>query len=287
MRGRLSAGLLSGLLVLGCGGNSDDEEPAGPHAIYVVPSSWDKLAGGTFFNHPWPSDLRREDDDTIRFAGYPNPRETPIIDIYIESMAHILTGFSPAAPGYVRFTAAIDPSTLPESPLAATDASSSVQLLDIDPSSPEHGTRKPVALQFRKEVGVYYETNTLAFMPALGRPLRPSTRYALIVTDSIRTESGGRMGRSSDLSRVLGLSAASGPTSAARDQLSSAIDDIAGLGIEPKHIIELAIFTTDSPTKQTETLRDWVRFELPRAQRHYRQLGREGSGPERHRRLRS
>ena len=47
-------------------------------------------------------------------------------------MAGVLDGFSPVAPGYVRFDTAIDPTTLPESPMASSEPTSSVQLIDVD-----------------------------------------------------------------------------------------------------------------------------------------------------------
>ena len=66
-----------------------------------------------------------------------------------------------------------------------------MQLLDIDPSSPEVGQRKLVSLEWRAPAGVYYQPNTLAFMPTVGFPLRPQTRYALVVTDALQAEEGG------------------------------------------------------------------------------------------------
>ena len=68
-------------------------------------------------------------------------------------MAGVLDGFSPAAPGYLRFTGDIDPGTLPATPRDALDPGASVQLLDIDPTSPEHGQRKLVSLQWRQAAG--------------------------------------------------------------------------------------------------------------------------------------
>src|SRR5206468_4331869 len=54
-------------------GQTSDAAPR-PQAIYVVPDTLDALAESTFFDHPWPSDLRRDSSGVIRLAGYPNPR---------------------------------------------------------------------------------------------------------------------------------------------------------------------------------------------------------------------
>jgi hypothetical protein len=265
MRGRSSLALVLVLLLcsVGCGDGESDEEASGPSGVYVLPQSFESLAEDTFFDHPWPSDLRKEADGTVRFTGFPNPRLSPILEVYVESMAHMLDGFSPVAPGYVRFTSALDPATLPDTPITAADPSSSVQLIDVDATSPERGMRKRLAVQFRKEAGVYYLPNTLAFMPALGVPLRPHTRYALVVTKAVRTESGASVSSSRDLSRVLGLTPSSGASAAARDALAPSIEEIEAAGIARGDIVQLTVFTTDAPTEETEKLRDWVRESYP------------------------
>src|SRR5258708_6124022 len=84
-----------------------------PRARFTVPSSLAALDGDHFFDHPWPSDLRREADGTVRLAGYVNPRESPLIKKYIAQLSGRLDGFSPAAAGYLAFSAKIDVTSLP------------------------------------------------------------------------------------------------------------------------------------------------------------------------------
>src|SRR6185295_11572574 len=182
----------------------------------------------------------------------------PIIDTYAEAMQNRLFGFSPAAAGFVRFSVALDASTLPADPMAARAATSSVQLIDIDASSPVRGERQRVSLHLRGEPGVYWPSNTLAFMPTLGFPLRPGVRYALVVTDQVRAVGGGRIAPSPDLSRVLGLTAASGPTEAAKRELADALNAVVLAGVARERIIQLAVFTTNDPVGELEKIRDWV-----------------------------
>jgi hypothetical protein len=254
------------LAVLGCSSNeAESQAPLGVEgeSIYVVPASLSELAEETFFDHPWPSDLRKESDGTVRFEGFPNPRHKPILSEYIASMKGVLTGFSPVAAGFVRFTVPLDPASLPSTPKEALDPKASVQLIDIDPGSPEHGARKPVTLAFRRDVGVYYPPNTLAFMPTLGFPLLPNTRYALVVTRAVRGENGGRIGPSADLRQVLGTDAASGPRTAAHDALADAVQEVADAGIAAEDLVHLAVFTTDDPTAETAKIADFVRKSYP------------------------
>ena len=60
-----------------------------------------------------------------------------------------------------------------------------MQLIDVDPMSPERGRRVPLQFYFR-EVGTrYWPSYTLAVAPEWGFPLRGRTRYALAgTTDS-------------------------------------------------------------------------------------------------------
>src|SRR5262249_36783028 len=157
---------------------------------------------------PWPSDLRLE-NGSPRFTGYYNPRNISVIDQYIETMKGLLDGFSPAAAGYVRFTAAIDPSTLPASPKAGLGPSASVQLIDVAPAPPEPGKRQLISLEWHENEAVYYRSDTLAFMPTIGFPLRPRTRYAFVVTDALKAADGTLIGPSVTLKAVLGLSSSS------------------------------------------------------------------------------
>src|SRR5262245_11129311 len=74
---------------LGC---SDDRGPD-VHARFALPSSWDELAEATFFDHPWPSDLRVVGGHP-RWTGYYNPNLVPIFDEYIQTVEPLLDGFS-------------------------------------------------------------------------------------------------------------------------------------------------------------------------------------------------
>lgn len=248
-------GLLS---TLGCGSSTDDGgSTAGGQSIFVVPADLAELAEETFFDQPWPSDLRKESDGTVRFEGYPNPREKPILIDYIQSMKGVLRGFSPAASGFLRFTVALDPSSLP-TPKGSLDLDASVQLIDVDPASPDHGARQRVTTFFRAEEGAYWRPNTLAFMPALGFPLRPNTRYALVVTDRVRSASGASLAPSKDLRALLGTAGASGPASAAKDAWADAITELEAAGIAKKTIVHLTVFTTNDPVGETAQIRDHV-----------------------------
>lgn len=241
----LSLVLSSLVLAQGC----ESEELPPVEGIYVVPSSLDALSEETFFDHPFPSDLRLE-GGAVRMLGWPNPKSVPLLDEYIAFIDGKLDGFSPIAAGFLRFAGPLDPSTLPDAD-TSTQTSASVQLIDIDPESPERGSRRPIYVSFRKEPGAYWSANTLSFMPVPGYPLRTKTRYALVVTDAVRAESDAPVAAPAALRETLGLSSASTPAiEAAAASLASSVAAVADAGIPAERIVHFSVFTTNDPAAE-------------------------------------
>lgn len=256
----------------GCGSSDagEVEQPIAPagasvRSIFAVPDDIASLQEETFFDHPWPSDARLDPDGTPHFAGWPNPRAVALLDGYIATVDPLLHGFSPAAAGWVRFDGAIDPATLPADPGATLGEGASVQLVDVDPGSPEHGSRRPVSLLWREQAGVYWPATTLSFMPTFGFPLRPATRYALVVTDALHGANGAPVRAAPALREVLGLEPASGAAATLHDAWAPAVAALGAAGIAPEHVAHLAVFTTDDPVSELDAVRDAARTtEVPR-----------------------
>lgn len=255
----LSQGCVASPTTPGTGGTAGGTigEVPSVFAIYEMPESLDALADKTFFDQPWPSDLRLE-NGSPRFQGYYNPKGLGIVKSYIEVMDGLVDGFSPAGAGYLRFSGAIDLETLPATPKDALDPDASVQLIDVDPNSPEYGERKLISLSFRAKQGLYYQPNTLAFLPTPGFPLRPHTRYALVITSVLRAEDGTRIGQSDTVAMLVGTKSPNAATKAANAALADAVSEIEKTGIQRKHIVHLAVFTTADPTKELIDVRDGV-----------------------------
>jgi predicted esterase len=249
-------------LFASCSSSSSAATP-GTKSLWVVPATLDDLADVHVYDHPWPSDLRRDADGTIHFAGFYDPRQTIILRDYVAEMKGLFTGFSPAAAGYLRFSGDIDPSTLPVDPPHALDPSSSVQLVDVDPASPERGRRKLVETLWQQTDGVYWLKDTLALRPALGQPLRPSTRYAIVVTSRLRAADGSAIAPSDDLAQVLDLAPVQPRVQAAHDLYAPAIQQLASTGIAPRDVVHLAVFTTNDPTADLFAVADDVHASVP------------------------
>jgi hypothetical protein len=261
-----------------CSSKPKSSGPTGTQAVWVVPDSLDDLSGTSFYDHPWPSDLRRNADGTIHCNGFYNPHLTIILQQYIDVMCGteygdvgpndggpvsgysyeagppapgVLTGFSPAAAAFLRFTGDIDQTTLPDptNPPSSTQPTSSVQIVDVDPSSPEYGQRKMLQSFFWPAPdGVYWIEDTLAVMPALAYPLSANTQYAIVVTNAVTAVDGSTITPSSDLAEVLDLAPVEARVQAAHDLYAPAVAELAAVGIPASSIIQLAVFTTNDPT---------------------------------------
>lgn len=267
--------LLLGIGLVGCG--EPPEPPASPsNSIWIAAAgepdaelplselgSVKAEPGFTeFFDHPWPSDLRL-DGGKVKLTHFPDPRFSGNIASYVKYMDGKLDGFSPAAAGFVRFDGPLDEISLPM-PDATLSADASVQLIDIDPASPDYGKRNPVSLKFRSPKGIYYPENTLAFMPSPGFPLRPRTRYAFVVTDKLRNAYGGPLVKSQDLAEALGEKPASrSATEAVHTALEPAVLEIEKAGVTRQRIVHLAVFTTNDPTEELFAVRDHLRANAP------------------------
>jgi hypothetical protein len=225
------------------GGGGDPGDTPEVQALFAIPADPAELQNETFFDQPFPSDLRKDGGKVIT-KGWPYGR-AQLLQLYADSIDRKLDGFSPVAAGFLRFSAPIDPATLPADPGASVLEGSGVQLVDIDPASPTLGERHPIRVQFRAEEGVYIQPNTLAYIPALGFPLLPKHRYALVVTTAVKGAAGGRVGPSDALAAALAGGAAPGA-----DVLGPAADALEAARIPSASIVHLAVFTTNDPAEE-------------------------------------
>ena len=145
-------------------------------------------AGASFYDVPFPYELRRDPDRTISIAGFPF-QANPLIDQYRAAIEQS-PGFGIASGVFLKFDGDLDPTSLPTSPEASRQQDASVFLIDIDPRSPERGTRSAILIDFRSVGDPYRDPHLLALMPAPGLPLAQGRLYAAVVTDAVRDAAG-------------------------------------------------------------------------------------------------
>ncbi len=237
---------------VGTGGDADasnvdatDVAVVAPVAIWQLPRS-----GPNAFQLPWPSDLTLHSDGTIDLHYVPNPAHNGFVVGYADTLDHRIDGFSTVASTFFRFSVPVDTSTLPADLATTLEAGSSVQLIDIDSASPGRGTRHPVQWYFRETQTRYWTPNTLAVAPAYGYPLRPHTRYAIVITRGLHAAGGAAFARDADLDAVLATTGGDANVIAARTLHAPAVAEIAGAGVTADQILSIAVFRTQDPTSE-------------------------------------
>src|SRR5512139_1494028 len=157
----MSTRLSIAILVLGCAGCADPQAPSTVAFELDAP-----LAGDTFWDLPFPSDLRLTADGRPELTGFPNPRDLPVVRDLL-STAGERRGFPVMPVAWFRFRAPvqIEPS--------------GALLVDIDPASPERGTTYPIVAQ--QLVDDAFGKGLVAIAPRPGIVLRADTRYAVVL----------------------------------------------------------------------------------------------------------
>ncbi|HVV83069.1 MAG TPA: hypothetical protein VHE35_08305 [Kofleriaceae bacterium] len=248
-------GLLGLVLLAGC------ENPAPSTALFQVPRD-----GVTqeFYSLPFPNDIRRDDAGHPMLGDY--PRLVGIVNEYLDAV-QTLDGFGTNGAILTRFSAPIDPASLPAPDASLNDAQASVYLVDIDPASPTRGERIPLRFRFQSYAGWSIGDNWLSALPYPGFPMAEHTTYALVVTDRVHAAGGGDLLASDDWKEIrdpAGAAAAGDPVLArarARYQLLWDYLDEPG-GDERADVVDAAVFTTETVTRIMGDLRKRV-WQMP------------------------
>src|SRR5262249_37139515 len=156
---------------------------------------------------------------------------------YVAQMGADTHGFGASSGIFFRLSGAIDPTTLPATPLATLDSAASVYVVDL-----ARGARVPVRVRFRADAGRFAGPDLLAILPVAGLPLRPHTRYAAVVTRHVRDVSGVAVTREPGFTQTLGKPLLAPLVDWARQ--AGVLDDIAGA----------TVFTTGEYTSDMQAL---------------------------------
>ncbi|MEW5741016.1 MAG: hypothetical protein AB1938_18995 [Myxococcota bacterium] len=179
-----SLGLL--LLLAACG----DGYVERPTQVAFDPSAND------FWAVPLPSALRRQADGTSNLDRWPGPRPQ-LVKMWLDAIdARVKDGWGVDSGAFFVLSGDIDVGTLPSDPSQTLSKEAPVQLVDIDPTSPEFGRRFPLEVSFSAAEGPYRPARMLAVNTVQGFVRRPNTTYAVLLTDALKDTSGQPLGRS-------------------------------------------------------------------------------------------
>ncbi len=223
------------------------------------PTAYFSAPGGTpgddFYALPFPNDLRRHDDGTLDLSAFPT---NSVIATSVRDVAEReLDGFGLNQAMFARFSAPLDPASLPTPEDSITDKAS-VYLVNIDADSPDRGTRTPVIATFYAEGTHTMGDNRLAVRPVPGFGLDEGTTYALVITTRVRGDNGESVARDGDFDALMG-SGGSAAIAKARDvyaPLLAYLDETGGDG--RGDVASAAVFTTQHATQFGPALRKGV-----------------------------
>ncbi len=164
------------------------EATPGVRLLFDTEGKWNKA--DTFFQFPWPSELRLTSEGRPDLTGFPNPKENVLVSNLLQT-AGDRPGFSVSPVGYFQFDGALQQRSLKDGIKAALD--SPAFLIDIDPQSQERGALYPMVASVL-DAGTYVPKNTLAVTPIPGVVLRANRLYAFVVMRSFNDASGKPLG---------------------------------------------------------------------------------------------
>jgi pimeloyl-ACP methyl ester carboxylesterase len=229
----------------------DEAEPK-PPPVQALTKPYTGEDAIEYFGAPWPDDRRFNADGTIPLNDVPNPMNGGLFDSILRQSTNTLKGWGLASPIYLPFSGPIDVSTLPQTP--TKDASASVYLMVIDPSSPYLGQRTFIDFKFFEQATLFVRPNVLASRPKPGFPLEPRTKYALVVTTALKDTTGQSIAPDADFKAVLDGSA----SEAERSHYAPLLAELARQNIAKETVSAAVVFTTQPMFEELTVLRDFL-----------------------------
>jgi hypothetical protein len=244
----MRASLIAVVLLAACG----DDEPGDVGGKTVYFDLEGSIAeADTYWNLPFPSDLRLDANNVPDMTGFPNPRKVPILESLI-SVAGDRRGWPTMPTAYVRFTEDVPARDVTEVIPPDSDA---VMLIDIDPDSPEVGTTFPIVASTLPVDG-YTPTGMVALAPRPGVVLRPNTTYAYVVRSAFAP---GFAAPSSFAALVDGKQPAGARGAAAADLYAPLWPALEAKGIDKGDVLVATVFTTSDEIARAQARSEAVR----------------------------
>ena len=210
----------------------------------------------TFYDLPYPNNLRLDASGRPKLAGFPNPDSRKgVTDIL--AIAGDRQAFSVIPIVYFKFSGALP--ALSDQDVIAADASSPILLLDVDPASSERGRLIPTVARVLA-ADKYTPENVLAVAARPGFVLRPSRTYAVIVRRALGDAAGMPLGVSAPLVQLAQGQTPEGALGAsARTLYASTWETLATkLGIAADTVAAATVFTTADVVKELALLSDAI-----------------------------
>ncbi len=239
---RGAAGVAALWLALGACGDDSTAPPPEPPAgtTFVFDLSADLGVPETFYEVPYPSDLRLTADGRPDLRGFPNPAGVGLIAGLLQNASEA-RGFPVLPVAYLRFSGPLAPRDVAE--IVPASPTAPLLLLDVDPASAERGKLYPVVAR-TLEPDPFTPENVLAVAPLPGFVLRPGVKHAVVVAKSALDAAGAPLGENAALGRVLARAPATPAEQTAADVYADLPDALALAGVPLESVAAATVFTT-------------------------------------------
>jgi hypothetical protein len=194
----------------------------------------------TFFDFPFPSDLRLTAEGTPDLTGYPNPR-VAVIDNLLP-IAEDRPGWPVIPIGFFRFGAPVAPLSPDEHFEASPD--SPVLLIDVDPDSPDRG-RLYATVGTTFAADRYTGENLVGVASFPGLVLHPNRTYAFVIRRSLGAADGGPLEVPEALSQLAAGETPEGAWGADAAALYAPLfQTLDTVGVDRAEVAAATVFTT-------------------------------------------
>lgn len=245
--GVVEAAWLSPLLglVLGCGGTGDGGREG---VALILDAEADLGVAASFYDLPFPSDLRVDGDGHPRWSAMPRASNDMIFQPLID-LAERRVGWSVLPVAVFRFDAEVAAVSVDDGPRPLGEAF----FIDVDPTSRDRGARV-AAVAHRLEPDRWVPRGSLALTVAPGQLLTPRTTWAAVVLRALGDSGGAPLAVAPELSRLArGLGH---PRLAALH--APLFDTLVTSGIDPTEVAAATVFTTGDAVAEAAALYEEV-----------------------------
>lgn len=207
-------------------------------------------AAATFFDAPYPSDLR------LTAAGTPDVANWPTADKKVLRAVLQGAGQRPGFPvvpvGYFRFD--VDPPEVDAKVLENRGFDGAFALVDVDPSSNERGRTFPV-VGTRPTKDIFTPEHLFAVAARPGIVLHAKRKYAFVLFEKLGSEHGATLRPSAEMSALArGETPARADGARLAESYAPLWDTLRDKGADSSKVIAATVFTTGDVVEQTETI---------------------------------
>ncbi|MEM7580183.1 MAG: hypothetical protein AAF316_10080 [Cyanobacteria bacterium P01_A01_bin.80] len=210
----------------------------------------------SFYNLPYPNDLRLNPDGSPDLSGFPIA-DNNIFAQSLKSIADDGSGFPTNSAAYFQFNRPVAQQDFNQ--VIAADTDSPILLINIDPDSPNQGDLLPtVASTFRPDLN-YVPSSLLSVAPAPGIILEPNNTYAYVVKRSLNNANGRPLGVSPTLEKLINGDTPGGELGEEAQEIYQPLWGILDeIEVDPSNVAAATVFTTGDVVSEFAQLSDEV-----------------------------